>query len=258
MKRRLISAVGTLSVVCALVLVAGVIRPRGASIEGQSRALAIPEVMGEPSPLRAPPAPFELANLQPATADPLLEQISASSEELIPGFINAIDAHPILTSWTDLYEAESRVIYQSSEGSRWITLTAARVDCEDVDQVLEEFADPQVGRAEACTRWLEETRSILARHGMWDRYEREFLRELAIDTSVRVMLIYAGWQRDAESAVDDLDGIRLVHAQVAPVYPQSEFGRTRRLALNQVMRALRLGPYAEEPMADTVAMLLSW
>jgi hypothetical protein len=150
------------------------------------------------------------------------------------------------------------VLYQSAEGDRWITLTAARVGCEDVDRVLEEYGDPDVGRPEACDRWLEETRSILARHGMRDRDEREFLKQLDIDTSVRVMLIYAGWQRDPESRADSLEAIQLVHAQIAPVFPQSAFGRSRRLALNQVMRALRLGPYAEEPTADAVAMLLSW
>ena len=71
--------------------------------------------------------------------------------------------------------------------------------------------------------------------------------------SVRVVLLYAGWKRTGPGPRE----FQLVRSRVAPVYPQSQFGVSRRVALDGVMRRLGVGPYTDTPI-QLVTALMRW
>jgi hypothetical protein len=143
-------------------------------------------------------------------------------------------------AWDAQYEVEERFIVDAPEDSTWITVTSARVPCERVDDFLAKQNDPEFGTPDRCDRWLRAAAETLAKHGIEDRGPGSFLNELGADRSVRVMLLYAGWQRDPNRS----DEIQLVHARPVPVYPQAEFTKQRSAAQNAIYQAMKLGPYA--------------
>ena len=68
------------------------------------------------------------------------------------------------------------------------------------------------------------------------------LRQLGASTDVRVLLVYAGWQRDPEGSGE----IRHVTTESVSVYPRGDFAERDYGARDRVYRSLEIGPHARE------------
>jgi hypothetical protein len=168
-----------------------------------------------------PLEPAGIAKQADALADRLLRE-------------SALGAHGALP-----YTAQTRLLVDSKETGRWVTLTEVRVPCADVDRALARASDVALGQPDRCERWVETTAAVLERHGVSETSAREFLERNEIDTSVRVLLVYAGWRADPAGSAS------LAVAGSAPVYPREQFPVARSEALDSIYRELRLGPYTE-------------
>jgi hypothetical protein len=211
-------------------------------------ALALNLVARTPTP--AEPEPGDLATARAAVppefaeTEPLdrtREQMLTRAEELAREVIDDGALHPVLEKWRGHYAPHASLRFDGLDDRRWITLTAARVDCAYADRVLRRNAD--LGNADNCARWLEKTREAMERLGITDRQPAQFLEELGAEQSVRVLLVYAGWQR----AGDGADDVRLVASEAVLVYPQGEFPERDSAALDRIYSAMKLGPHAEDP-----------
>jgi len=116
------------------------------------------------------------------------------------------------------------------------------VPCDELDRYLAERDDPDLGAPDQCARWQEQARKVLQRHGLRGAAAKRFLEESGNALGMRVLLVYAGWR----AVPGDPGRVELADARAAAVYPQSDFTRRRRDALDQVYRSLDLGPYAKE------------
>jgi hypothetical protein len=137
------------------------------------------------------------------------------------------------------YTAQTRLLVDSRATGRWVTLTEVRVPCADVDRALARASELALGSPDRCERWIETTAAVLERHGVSEPSAREFLEGNEIDTSVRVLLVYAGWRAEAGASP------ALAASGGAAVYPREQFPVTRSEALDAIYRELKLGPYAE-------------
>jgi hypothetical protein len=178
------------------------------------------------------------ATAQPAVPiDPFQEQLFAAADRA---------AHDSLADlrreWKSNATSESDFLYEGLDGQRFITITTARVDCVLVDKTLARRNSPETGRPDRCARWREETKQRMSKLGIADRTPEQFLQELGVDTSVRVMLVYTGWERDP--AADQ--GVRMITTRGVPLYPQAAFPEADYSARDQIYRAMQLGPYAVE------------
>lgn len=196
----------------------------------------------EPERAELPAASLALAPAPalPEPKDPDREWIRAQAEKLAFEFPTADP--PLVEGWDAEYSSTAEFLVQGPDGRRWVTVTTGRLPCEQVDQMLERAGDPQMGDPDRCQRWLKKTVESLSRHGIHDHSPVGFLSQSNAETSVRVMLVYAGWRRSDGPAGE----IELVAALPAPVYPESGFGARSRAALDGIYRSLKLGPHAEE------------
>jgi hypothetical protein len=140
------------------------------------------------------------------------------------------------------YTAETRLLVESKATGRWVTLTEVRVPCADVDRALGRARDRALGLPDRCERWVETTAAVLERHGVSRISAREFLERNEVDTSVRVLLVYAGWRADPSQPEASA---ALAASGSAAVYPREHFLDARSEALDAIYRELKLGPYAE-------------
>lgn len=193
---------------------------------------------------RAEVEPVTAPTVEPepqAPVDPLHERLFVEASRIAKQHYAEAD-DSLLASWSSHYETESSFLFEGLHRKRFITVTTARVPCERVDRALIQLADPGVGRADRCARWRAKADEAMAKLGIHDRSPDEFLGELGAQTDVRVMLVYAGWERDGASET----GLNLVGSESVPVYPQQEFSDRDYEARDRVYRAMKLGPYAEE------------
>jgi hypothetical protein len=177
---------------------------------------------------------------EPELLDPTRERLLAQAEALASKVIQNDDLHPVLAKWRGHYAPHASFRFDGLDNRRWITVTSARVDCAYVDEVLRRNAD--LGNADNCARWAEKAREVMERFGIKDRSPTRFLEELGAEQSMRVLLVYAGWQRSG----DGPDDVRLVASEPVLVYPQSEFPERDYAALDRIYRAMKLGPHAED------------
>ena len=208
-------------------------------------ALAVNLVARRPAPPPQPagevPVPVAVPPMaQPEPVDPRRKQLLARAEGLVREVMTRDDLHPVLAKWRGHYAPDTSFRFEGLDGRRWITLTAARVDCAHADQVLRRNAS--LGDADNCARWGEKAREAMERYGIADRSPAEFLDQLGAEQSVRVLLVYAGWQRTGDGDKD----VRLVASEPVLVYPQREFPERDHAALDRIYRAMKLGPYAQE------------
>jgi hypothetical protein len=205
-------------------------------------ALAVNLVSRRPAPPQpAVPVPAVAPPMAaPEPADPTRELVLAQAERLVHDVVAEGELHPVLARWRDRYAPDARFRFEGLDGRRWITVTAARVDCGWADEVLRRNAD--LGDADNCARWTEKAREAMERYGIADRSPAQFLEDLGAEQSVRVLLVYAGWQRTGEGD----DEVSLVASAPVLVYPQRDFPARENAALDRIYRAMKLGPYAED------------
>jgi len=196
------------------------------------------------------PAPVRLV---PAEPDPAHDILPDLADALVYEHLQADDTSRLLAHWRTSATSESRLLFVAPNGRRVITLSSARVPCDDVDEALEHVRNALVGEPGLCERWKAEAVQALEESGVTGAQARRFLREQSVDTSVRVLLVYAGWRRTGKGLEDWM----LVSEHTAEVYPQSDFGVARRVALDAVMRRLGVGPYTDTPI-EIVTALLRW
>jgi hypothetical protein len=185
----------------------------------------------EPTPARAP-----LERAQPAALAP---GIANEAESLAAQLLGRSPLADGAEGGSLPYKAETRLLMDSKETGRWVTLTEVRVPCAEVDRALARAGDPALGRPDRCDRWIETTAAVLERHGVAQTSAREFLERNAIDTSVRVLFVYAGWRVASDG------NAALAAAESAAFYPRERFALARSEALDAIYRELRLGPYTE-------------
>ena len=150
--------------------------------------------------------------------------------------------------WTELeidageaeYAPEVRFLIDATDSAKWVTMSSARVPCASVDHYLKTRNDLEAGTPDRCKRWLRAAKEIIQANGHEDLSPQDLLTELDADQSVRVLLLFAGWQ--AGSAPDGEP--KLIEARAAYVYPQRDFVAQRDLAQNTVFRTMKLGPYS--------------
>ncbi len=249
MKREWLLGGGVAIVAISMALVTGLMRVDEVEfVEPELEVLVVPAPEARESDASAD-TPIELI---PDEHDPAYDWLRKRSLALLDEYLGSAGVPELAGRWTDI-AGESRLIFASPSRTRFITLAAARADCAEVDAALDEIGDPLVGVPGLCHRWLAQTRELLAEHGMERQSARRFLREREVDTSVRVVLLYAGWKRTGPGNED----FKLVRLRAAPVYPQSEFSVARRVALDEVMRRLGVGPYSDTPI-QLVTALLRW
>lgn len=209
------------------------------------RALQPPAPAVEPhAPMRPVPraAPFATEVETEEEVDPLREYLVTEASRLPGEFLARDDLDPIAREWRRPDATETSFLLEGLDERRWITQTAVRVDCERVDRMLHSYDDAEIGRPDRCARWLEKAAETMARFGISDRGPEQFMRDIGVEPTMRVMLVYAGWTRD--SATDD--AIRLVAAEPVLVYPQRGFPERDYAARDAVYRAMKLGPHAED------------
>ncbi len=192
----------------------------------RNRAVQILPVEPEGTPASVPSSPRPPVPLEPGG---IVQQADRLAARLLRE--SALGALP--------YTAQTRLLVESKGTGRWVTLTEVRVACAEVDRALARASDRALGRPDRCERWVETTAAVLERHGASQTTAREFLERNEIDTSVRVLLVYAGWRADSDG------GAALAAAGSAPVYPRERFPIARSEALDSIYRELRLGPYTE-------------
>ncbi len=161
-----------------------------------------------------------------ARAESLLKEFMAKSED---------------TAWIGAYVADAQLLVDATEDGKWVSVSTARIPCEHADRYLREQADEALGQPDRCQRWLQAATQVMKRYEMADTTPHALLAELGADRSVRVMVMYAGWARDAARP----DRLQLVDVRAVPVYPEAGFGRRHNRAQNDIFRATRLGPYAQ-------------
>ena len=168
-------------------------------------------------------------------------RITAEAEALIQQELARAWPEIDTTAWSEHYVPDADFLIDGAHGNKWITVTSARVPCEDVDRVLAELNDPNVGMPNRCDRWLAAAAQVMEAHQIKERTPWELLEELDADRSIRVMLVYAGWFKDPEQ-----DGvIHLVDSRTVPLYPASQFIQQKDQAQIALLLAMKLGPYAE-------------
>jgi hypothetical protein len=178
------------------------------------------------------------APVQPAEpVDPFETQLFAAADRAAENSL----AH-LRREWKSSATRESDFLYEGLDGQRFITMTTARVDCALVDKTLAKRNSPETGRPDRCARWLEKTKQRMSKLGIADRTPQQFLQELGVDTSVRVMLVYTGWERDPGAD----DGLQMITTHGVPLYPQAAFPEADYSARDEIYRAMQLGPYAVE------------
>jgi hypothetical protein len=163
--------------------------------------------------------------------------ITAEAEALLADFMAEAWTDSEATDWARDYTSEGRFILEDTDGSRWITLTAARVPCERVDRFLAKQDDPGFGKPDRCDRWLRAAAQSMTKYGITDRTPGEFLKQINADLRVRVMLVYAGWYKDPNRP----ERIQLVDARPVIVYPETGFTEERREAEHAVFQAMKIG-----------------
>jgi len=252
LKREWLLGAGIAIVAISMALIMGLVRVDEVEfVDAEPDAIAgPPPEVDVPDSDTAADVPVELI---PDDADPAYDWLRERSLELIDEYLRSADVPELSRRWAETTSGESRLIFASPDRQRFITLAAARADCSEVDAMLDEIGDPLVGVSGLCHRWLAQTRELLAERGMERQSARRFLRERQVDTSVRVVLLYAGWKRTGPGPRE----FQLVRSRVAPVYPQSQFGVSRRVALDGVMRRLGVGPYTDTPI-QLVTALMRW
>ncbi len=178
-----------------------------------------------------------------AAGTPLLEPpsgearaIRARAESLLKEFI----AESEDTAWIGDNLADAQLLVDATEDGKWVSVSTARIPCEHADRYLREQADEALGQPDCCQRWLQAATRVMKRYEITDTTPYALLAELGADRSVRVMVVYARWARDAERP----DGLQLVDVRAVPVYPEAGFGRRHSRAQSDILRATRLGPYA--------------
>ena len=188
------------------------------------------EPIATPAPEPEPEAPV----------DPLQEQMFVQATRVAKQhYARAGDP---LAAWSRDYRNESSFLFEGLDRQRYITVTTARVPCQRVDRVLAQLRDPSVGRADRCERWRAKATETMAKLGIDGRSADEFLGELGANTDVRVMLVYAGWEREPGAEGQ----LRLVSSEPVAVYPQPEFADRDYAARDRIYRAMKVGPYAED------------
>ena len=193
-----------------------------------------------PAP-EGPAAPETIAEEQlasEAAAEPALtseqDWIIGEARTLIHEFMRRPEGGP----WRAAYSVEDHFVVNADQG-RWVTVSAARLPCSEVDGWLAQQDDTELGLPDTCRRWRRAAADAMTHHGIRGRTPEVFLDELGADRSARVMLVYAGWARDPNR-----DGeIRLVDARAASVYPRSDFMSQRTQAQTAIFEALELGPF---------------
>lgn len=222
------------------------LRPRSPELGSQLRRSHEPDA-AEPEPgalpaqgpARALPAPF--AAPEPKAEDPLHSYLASEAEQLPERFFGE-GSGLALADLRDQIRLATDVVYESPDRQRWITSTAVRVDCAEVDRLLRRQDDPSFGRPDRCARWHQEASELMHRHQLPAMDPAEFLEQIGAEPTARVMLLYAGWHRDPEAE----DSVRLLAAQPVHVYPHEGFAERDFRARDQLNRALKLGPYAED------------
>jgi len=197
----------------------------------------------EPAP--APTARVLKPRVQLAPEPAISEQerwIAAEAEKLAARFRDSEGEDSILFPFDEAYRSQAEFVVDASGTGRWITLTAARVPCAELDRYLAERNDPGLGAPDQCARWNEQARKVLRRHGVRGAAATRFLEASASDPDMRVLLVYAGWK----AVPGNPQRVELADARAAAVYPQSDFTKRRREALDQIYRSMRLGPYSKE------------
>jgi len=255
LKREWLLSGGISIVALSMALIVGLVRvePDVDYVAPEAEAPAVSHTDGDiqvPDSDATAEASIELIPDEP---DPAYDWLRERSLELVDEYLESADVPDMSGRWAGAAAGEAQLIFASPDRKRFITLGAARAGCAEVDAMLDEIGDPLVGEPGLCHRWLAQTRELLVERGLERQSARRFLRERGVDTSVRVVLLYAGWKRTGPGTQD----FRLVASRVAPVYPQSEFSVSRRVALDGVMRRLGVGPYTDTPI-QLVTALLRW
>jgi hypothetical protein len=168
--------------------------------------------------------------------------IAAEAEKLTAHFRETEGEQSILFPFDEAYQSEAEFVVDASGSGRWITLTAARVPCSELDRYLAERNDPALGAPDQCARWQEQARKVLRRHGVRGASAKRFLEAEGREPGMRVLLVYAGWK----AVPGDAQRVELADARAAAVYPQADFTKRRREALDQIYRSMSLGPYGKE------------
>ena len=233
MKRWLSLAGGAALCVCTLALMANVI-----GVESGSEP-PLPEASAPwktATPVAAPPVALPQAVAQ--APDPLRDELVGEADRLPESWFATPSGKP----WRGDFVPDTTVLYE--EGNRrFVTVTAARVDCMRVDRFLRKQGDTGAGRPDRCARWLERARETMHEHGISGQTPEQFLEQLGAETHVRVLLIYAAWDRDSAAG----GTLRLLASEPVPIYPQSDFASRDFEARDRIYQVMRLGPHAQEP-----------
>ena len=192
----------------------------------------------EPAPIAPPELQVDEAEPEP---DPQQELIRGQAKALVDRFMNVPWPELNGTGWSRLYTSEAEILVDGVDTNAWMTVSSARVPCENVDALLVRSKDPDLGTADRCKRWLRAAVETMRRHGIADRTPQQFLEELGAERNVRVMVVYAGWSEDPE----ENDSIHLIKARPVFVYPQTSYKQERDAAQTEILRAMKLGPYAD-------------
>jgi hypothetical protein len=170
--------------------------------------------------------------------DPLRDELVGEANRLPESWLATAAGKP----WRGDFVPDTTVLYE--EGTRrFVTVTAARVDCRRVDRFLRKQRDTEVGRPDRCARWLERARETMHELGITGQTPEEFLEQLGAETHVRVLLIYAAWDRDDSAG----DLRRLLASEPVPIYPQSDFASRDFEARDRIYQVMRLGPHTQDP-----------
>jgi len=261
MKSLATGVLGGLAVACSLVglvTLPGVVDRRPVTPPLAAAADAEPvesqlDLAAAPAATFASAEPSEEAPVE-EPVDPEIEWLRAQAQRLpdhfyaglatadglsLSGGVGGVPEGLVPRDWQRNFTTDAEFVYESPSGRRWITVTTARVPCERVDRAL--ARNPAAASPDRCAATLAQAQHVLQRYGVDANDPMTALQELGIDPSVRVLLVYAGWQRDPNEA----GAIRLIESHVAPVYPRRGFTERRREALDGIYEAMKLGPYAE-------------